>query len=180
MGYGEYQAGRVEADASDTGRLLSFDDVQERLVEAIRVVWRQPDRERAWLTVRAYWPDSMIVGEDGDSDARGGVVGVTSSDVKLRPASLTRREVGDAEEALSWLSAVGADDDRLLIGKVLRQMAAREGSVAWAVLREDRRRWRTADGLRMRYRRSMAAVVKRANKRLEAQEMAENCNRKNV
>ena len=82
MGYAECQAGRVEADASDTGRVLSFEDVQERLVEAIRVVWRQPDRERAWLTVRAYWPDIQRHTAFGDYDDRGG--DGTSSDVKLQ------------------------------------------------------------------------------------------------
>jgi len=153
--------GRMSSDASSDGRLLSFDDVQERLIEAIRVVWRQPDRERAWLTVRAYWPDIRRHTAFGDYDDRGGEG--SSSDVKLRPAALTRREVGEAEEALSWVAAVKRDDDRLLIGVALRHLAARGGQIEWATLRRDRSRWRTADGLRMRYRRAFDAIVKRAN-----------------
>lgn len=160
----------------DDQDILGFEDVEGRLVEAIRVTWRQPDRERAWLTVRAYWPEMRRHTAFGDYDDRGGD-GV-SSDVKLRPAALTRAEVDAASVALGWVAAVKDDDDRLLIGKVLRQMAGRQ-SVDWAGLREDRRRWRSADGLRMRYRRAMAAVVRRANGSFDPQKMADFCNRKN-
>lgn len=152
------------------GGVISFDDVEARLVEAIRVTWRSPDRERAWLTVRAYWPEAPIA-EAGDYDGRGGD-GV-SADVRLRPASLTRREVGDAEEALGWIGAVAREDDRLLIAAVLRHLAARGGRVEWAALRADRPRWRSADGLRMRYQRAFARVVARANRCRDGQKMAE-------
>lgn len=177
MTYEFSSAGRVGFEGSDAGSFMDFEDVQQRLVEAILVTWRQPDRERMWLTVRAYWPEIHRHTAFGDYDDRGGD-GV-SSDVKLRPAALTRAEVDAATVALSWVSAVKVDDDRLLIGKVLRQLAAR-GSVEWAALREDRVRWKSADGLRMRYRRAMRAVVKRANGALDAQKMADFCNRKNV
>lgn len=173
MGYDLANAGRVAAEGSGVGRMMSFEEVQDRLVEAVRVTWRMPDRERAWLTVRAYWPEAMIVGEAGDHDARGGEG--TSSDVRLRPASLTRREVDEAEQALAWVAAVPRDDDRMLIGVVLRHLAAGRGQVEWAALRRDRVRWRSADGLRMRYRRAFAAIVRRANRAMVAQKMAENC-----
>lgn len=178
MGYAGSIGGRVDAEASGVGSVLSFDDVQDRLVEAIRVTWRQPDRERAWLTVRACWPDIQRHTAFGDYDDRGGEG--TSSDVKLRPASLTRAEVGAAEEALAWVAAVKSDDDRLLIGKVLRRLAAGGSSIDWAGLREGRARWKSADGLRMRYRRAMGLIARRANRAVNGQEMADFCNRKNV
>jgi hypothetical protein len=53
-----------------SGALLSFSDVEERLVEAMLVCWRNPDRERGWMRIRSAWPD--VAAEPGDYDARGG------------------------------------------------------------------------------------------------------------
>lgn len=145
MTYGFSSAGRDDPDASDAGRLLSFEEVQERLVEAIRVTWRTPDRERAWLTVRAYWPDIQRHTSLGDYDDRGGE-GV-SSDVKLRPAALTRAEVADAEEALSWLDAVPATD-RKLIGLVIVALASGARQVPWSRLLKATGKAHGVDGLR--------------------------------
>lgn len=160
MGYGEIDSGRVETNASGAGRLLSFDDVQERLVEAIRVTWRQPDRERAWLTVRAYWPDIQRHTAFGDYDDRGGD-GV-SSDVRLRPAALTRLEVADAEEALGWLDAVPVED-RKLIGLAIVALAGGARQVPWSRLLRPMGKARGVDGLRRRYERAIGAVCRRIN-----------------
>lgn len=160
MGYGQIDNGRVGLDASGDGRLLSFDDVQERLVEAIRVVWRQPDRERGWLTVRAYWPDIQRHTAFGDYDERGGD-GV-SSDVKLRPAALTRREVADAEEALGWLDMI-APEDRKLVGLALTALAGGRRQVPWSRLLRPMGKTRGVDGLRRRYERAIGKVCRAVN-----------------
>ncbi len=140
--------------------LLSFAEVEERLVEAIRVTWRAPDRERAWLTVRAYWPDIHRHTALGDYDERGGD-GV-SSDVKLRPAALTRAEVADAEEALGWLDAVPVED-RKLIGLAIVALAGGARQVPWSRLLRPMGKARGVDGLRRRYERALGAVCRRVN-----------------
>ncbi|RSU21216.1 hypothetical protein [Sphingomonas koreensis] len=140
--------------------MLSFDDVQERLVEAIRVLWRQPDRERAWLTVRAYWPDIQRHTALGDYDDRGGEG--SSSDVKLRPAALTRAEVADAEEALAWLDAV-EPDDRKLIGLAISALASGRRAIPWGRLLRPMGKARGVDGLRRRYERALGGVCRRVN-----------------
>jgi hypothetical protein len=138
--------------------ILSFEDVEQRLIEAILVTWRQPDRERMWLTVRAYWPEAPI-GEDGDYGGDG-IDGVSSS--VLRTASLTRREIADAEQAFGWLAAVQHVDDRRLIGKALRQRAMQGGSIEWLPLWD--RSYASVEAMRKRYSRAMQRVVARANR----------------
>lgn len=139
--------------------LLSFDQVEERLVEAIRVTWRAPDRERAWLKVRAYWPDihrHTAFGDYGDT-----VDGV-SSNAQLRTAALTRAEVADAEEALGWLDAVPVED-RKLIGLAIVALAGGARQVPWSRLLRPMGKARGVDGLRRRYERALGAVCRRVN-----------------
>jgi len=138
---------------------LSFAEVEERLVQAMLVYWRAPDRERSWLQVRAYWPDTSA--EAGDYDARGG--DLRSSDVVLRPAALTRAETSAAEQAFGWLDVV-AVHDRKLIGLAIARLALGDSQVPWRKLLAPIGLTRGADGLRMRYGRAMQRVVKRANR----------------
>lgn len=153
--------GRLIRDASAAGS-MSFAEVEARLVEAIRVTWRGGDRERSWLTVRCGWPEIVREATAGDYDARGG--DLASSDVRLRPASLTRAEVAAAEEALGWLGGVDGDDGRL-IGLALRALARGEARVPWRALLAPMGLSIGAYGLSRRYQRAMARVVARANGR---------------
>jgi hypothetical protein len=140
------------------GELLSFGDVEERLVEAMLVCWRNPDRERGWMRIRSAWPD--VAGEPGDYDARGG--DQTSSDVEIRPASLTRLEVAEMEEAFGWLDPIDPVD-RKLIGLVITALAKGTKQVPWMKLRGRMGVTRGADGLRKRYERAVGEVCRRVN-----------------
>lgn len=142
-----------------SGALLSFDDVQERLVKAMLVCWRNPDRERGWQRIRSAWPD--VAAEAGDYDARGAEH--SSSDVAIRPAALTRAEVAEMEEAFGWLDRVPTDD-RKLIGLAITALARGEARVPWRRLLGKMGLERGADGLRKRYGRAMSAVVERVNR----------------
>ncbi|MBM3927381.1 MAG: hypothetical protein FJ335_02835 [Sphingomonadales bacterium] len=143
-----------------TNSILTFDQVEERLIEAMLVCWRSPDRERGWLRVRSLWPEVMRETSAGDYDARGGEG--TSSDVALRPAALTRREVADMEEAFGWLSAVqGAD--RKIIGLAITALARGDKQVPWSRLLRPMGLTRGTDGLRKRYTRAMSRVTQAAN-----------------
>lgn len=137
---------------------LTFDDVQDRLVEAMLTCWRHPDRERGWLRVKAIWPDVMP--EPGDYDARGG--DLVSDGAALRPAALTRRDIAEMEEAFGWVEVVAADD-RKLIGLAVSMLARGRREVAWSKVLRPMGLTRGAGGLRMRYGRAMAAVAARAN-----------------
>ena len=140
------------------GELMSYAEVEERLVAALLVCWRSPDRERGWMRLRSHWPE--ITREAWDYDARGG--DGTSSDVALRPAAQTRAEVAEMEEAFGWLDAV-AGDDRRLIGLVLSRLARGDRQVPWMALRSKMGLRFGADGLRKRYERAMGKVCVAAN-----------------
>jgi hypothetical protein len=164
MGYREPLSGRIEPNGSDGGSLLSFAEVEERLIEAMLTCWRHPDRERAWLRVKALWPD--VQAEPGDHDARGG--DMTSSDVKLRPLSATRRDIGEMEEAFGWVDGA-SPAERKVISMAISARASGNTRVSWLALassdgRPDPALSGSADKLRMMYSRGMAKVMKRANR----------------
>lgn len=139
---------------------LSFDDVQDRLVEAMLTCWRYPDRERGWQTLRCAWPEISRDVWAGDYDARGG--DGTSADVALRPASQTREDIAEMEEAFGWLDAV-APDDRKLIGLAIRELASGKRSVSWSKLKAAMGIARGSDGLRMRYGQAIASICNARN-----------------
>lgn len=143
--------------------MYSFADVEERLVEAMLVMKRLSDREAGWLRVKASWPDIVRDHEAGDYDARG-YLG-TSSDIPLKPAPATRKDIGMMEEAFGWVLAA-KPDDRKLIALAITALARGEKRVPWMQLRKPMGLKLGAHGLRKRYERSMYLVVKAANARL--------------
>lgn len=134
---------------------MTFADVEDRLVEAMLTCWRYPDRERGWQRIRSAWPEISRDVFAGDYDARGG--DGSSSDVAIRPASQTRAEVAEMEEAFGWLDAI-APDDRKLVGLAIIQLARGKREVPWADLLRRMGLDRGADGLRMRYGRALHAI----------------------
>ncbi|WCP71564.1 DUF6362 family protein [Sphingomonas hankookensis] len=155
--------GRVDNDPSAAGSLLSFAEVEARLVEAVRVSWRLPDREAGWQRVRSAWPEIMREAAAGDYDARGG--DLSSSDVKLRTAAATRGEVADMEQAFDWLRAV-EDDDRRLVALAIGCLARGDKQVPWLRLRRPMGLTHGAEGLRKRYTRALGRACRRANQGL--------------
>jgi len=159
MSYHNSKAGSFADDGSMSGS-MSFDDVQDRLVEAMLTCWRYPDRERGWQTLRCAWPEISRDVWAGDYDARGG--DGTSGDVTLRPASQTRAEVAEMEEAFGWLDAV-APDDRKLIGLAIRELARGRREVSWIDMLPRLGLDRGADGLRKRYGRAITSICTARN-----------------
>jgi hypothetical protein len=152
--------GRVDFDPSGAGSLLSFDEIEARLVEAVRVSWRLPDREAGWQRVQSAWPEILRETSAGDYDARGG--DLASSDVKLRTAAATRDEVAGMEQAFDWLRAV-ADDDRRLVALAIGCLARGDKQVPWLRLRRPMGLTHGAEGLRKRYTRALGRACQRAN-----------------
>lgn len=137
---------------------LSFDDVEQRLVEAVRCAWRMPDREGGWLSVRAYWPDIQRI-DPGDQVAG---IGGEMVQVKLRPVPNTRRDIAEMEEAFGWMKHV-ADKDRRVVALAVAALAAGSSQVPWSRLLRPMGLRRGAGGLRMRYGRAITAICKAIN-----------------
>jgi len=161
MSYHSSKAGSFADHGSMSGS-MSFDDVQDRLVEAMLTCWRYADRERGWQTLRCAWPEISRDVWAGDYDARGG--DGTSGDVALRPASQTRAEIAEMEEAFGWLDAV-APDDRKLIGLAIRELARGKREVPWRSLMPKLGIQRGVSGIQMRYSRTITAICNAVNRR---------------
>lgn len=144
----------------EEGRIYSFEDVQERLVQALLVMQRMSDREAGWLRVKACWPDIVRSYEAGDYDARG-YLG-NSSDIPLRPLPAARREIAEMEEAFAWVLAA-KEGDRRLIALAIGALARGHKQVPWMRLLKPMGLKLGSHGLRKRYDRAMHLVVKAAN-----------------
>lgn len=140
--------------------MMSFDDVEQRLVDALLVMKRLGDREAGWLRVKASWPDIVREREAGDYDAHG-YLG-KSSDIVIKPLPATRRDIAEMEQAFAWVLAA-KPDDRKLIALAIGALARGEKRVPWRRMLKPMGMTRGADGLRMRYQRGMRPVVKAAN-----------------
>lgn len=142
--------------------VLSFDEVEAALMDALEYLARMPDKERGWLSaasrssmppvIRATW-----LGDYGDTDA------------VPRGAGLSRAQVEHVEQ---WVTGERAlvlavpAAHRRLVGLVLRHKRENEGGgFAWSdVWRVFGDRSVTSDALRKRYERSICMVARAANR----------------
>ena len=127
----------------------TFDMVQERLVEAVIMLWRLPDREKGWLRgVAKDGPWDQIMPEcPDDADA----------DVRQSMPGLTQVEIAEMEEALAWMAHV-PDRDRRLVGLAIVQLARGGREISWRRLLGPMGLTLGTDGLRMRYGRAINAI----------------------
>ncbi|QIG79979.1 hypothetical protein [Stakelama tenebrarum] len=143
--------------------LLSYDEVQERLVEAWGFLMRMPDRERGWLrsgvssiyrefrlSEAEAWRLYQIDSDDYHGDAR----------PKLPPLSSV--EVDRMEEALAWVSAYAPRRDCGLIGVVLAQLQ-RSARPSWEEAADKIGGDAAPAALSRRYERAMGAVCRGVN-----------------
>lgn len=142
------------------GREWTFDDVQDRLVEAMLTCWRGGDRERGWLRGGADGPWHMVLPDaayDGGRDAA-----EQRADAAIRPAALTRRDVDEMEEAFGWVEALEAGQRRL-VSAAVAQLARGQRQVSWVRVARSFGLDRGTDGLRMRYGRAIFSIAARLN-----------------
>lgn len=139
---------------------MNFNAVEDRLVEAMRVLARSSDREWGWLNpgtlamFRQYRPEN-------------GTVEVKA----LVRAELTRLEVTRAEEALGWIAeAVEPGLTRQIMGAALMQLALGDRArVEWPAVRGrlgEAGKAATTDQLRMRYNRAITDIAISQNARI--------------
>ncbi len=141
-------------EQSDQYRLLSFDEVEDRLVDALHKLWRMEGgrwpfaSDGPWHLIRKEW---------WDWDAR--------DEKPIRKLPLSRAEMAHMQEALMWLTWVRERDRRLVV-LVVRKLAGGAKRPPWLELLEPMGLKLGADGLRRRYERALAKVVRRINARV--------------
>jgi len=140
----------------------TFAGVEERLVEAMLMLWRLPDRERGWLRagVSSIW--SNYHETFGMTPAELAEWRKTNEDVPPAPPGLTRQEVGEMEEALEWVQWV-PERDRKLVGLAIGVLAKGQREVSWRHLLSPMGLTLGADGLRMRYGRAIGGIAAALN-----------------
>lgn len=148
----------MREDGRDNGA-ITFDLVQERLVEAWGFLRRMPDREGAWLKdVRAsavygrgqlsrqeLWALYKVDSDDYDREQRPKLPGLRSV------------EVDRMEEALGWVGHVDARD-RKLLGVVLAQLQGERSRPSWTGAARAIGWGGHPDALAKRYSRAVTAI----------------------
>lgn len=137
----------------------TFEMVQDRLVEAMITCWRDVDRERGWLRLRAMWPEISRT-DPGDHDARGALE--AGEQAAIRPASLTRLDVEEMTEAFRWVERLDPVDRRI-VALAVAQLARGQRQVRWSRMLALVGMTRGADGLRVRYGRAIASIAAALN-----------------
>lgn len=141
----------------------TFDDVEQRLIEAWGFLRRMPDRESGWMrpAVMSIWKlvtlterEAWLLYETKSDDYH--------RDALPRPPGLRASEVDRMEEALEWMRFV-PERDRRLVGLAIERLERGETQVPWRKLLVLLGVRRGADGLRMRYSRAITAIANALN-----------------
>lgn len=135
--------------------LWTFEAVEERLVAALIVARRVPDREASWLRVKACWPDIVRATWLGDYGGEG-VDGV--SEARVRPVPLGRADIAAMTEAERWLGRYLDERDRVLVGLALGWMAAGR-RVGWKRIGRIMGEAVTPPALKRRYTMAIARIA---------------------
>jgi hypothetical protein len=166
MTYGCSNAGRLHEDPSDAGRVefWAFRDVEDRLVEAMTLWRRSPDREHGWLHVKAFWPE---VRRFGWTTAVGGEFDHPEQEPQTRAPRLTRLQVQQMNDAADWLLLV-PERDRRLVALAVARLASGAKQVPWGELKPALGVQFGAHGLRKRYSRAITGIANALNARNSA------------
>jgi hypothetical protein len=159
-----YENGRVQTDASTGGRVpvWTYDDVEQRMVEAMQHWWRSHDPEArfslggrissAW---RQYFPTRLDL-------AIWGMLADAPEAEAPKALPLSRADMQRMTEASDWLAHVPEDDRRLVV-LALTKLAAGHKRVPWSKLLRPLGHQHGADRLRMRYSRALTKVCQALN-----------------
>lgn len=162
--------------------MLSWKEVEEQLVAAVKLSWRLPSGSRSAFATDGpwLWLTQVARASAGVSDRPGAaeweawrqeIEAQQLRDLRnnTRTVPLTAREVDWMESRLAWLLLV-PESDRKLVWVALVEIAAARGRISWRRIRaklEENRRWRevsvSSRGLGQRYSRAIATVTKAVN-----------------
>lgn len=139
-----------------------FVDVEQRLIEAMSVVVRSPDRERKWLGASGSSIWRMVQDEELQAD-----------DKPIVTRAFTRQQQALSSEAMGWVAAwVPSGPTRRVLGIALVAQVLDDGERPdwpwiWARMGGKAGGW-TTEGLRKRYSRAITAIAKALNARRSA------------
>jgi hypothetical protein len=175
------EAGSVEGSTSiphsgrvtDQGEFWTFDAVQERLVEAMRLWWRSPGGGQWPFAGDAPWHLMTRKTRIEAGEFKGGrelQLRMQAEDAEEaqrwagrdRTGPLSRDDVAIRDEATEWLTWV-ADDSRKVVVAVLVQRAAGRDSIDWAKVKRAIGAEIGNKGVYRRYTRAISAIAKRLN-----------------
>lgn len=143
----------VSSPNGSSGACWTFDLVEACLVEAMRLWWRSPDRERGWHLIRSCWPEIRQ-----DSAEEAAIAALHAEEAKLRPLPLTRDQLAERDAISEWLALV-PERDRRIVGLALGQLAAGRKAVSWTRIRRRLSAEIGTRGLGQRYRRAIAGIA---------------------
>lgn len=148
----------------------TFDLVEERLIDAMLLWRRAPDRERSWMAVRSLWPDIRRPGsEEHWWDPIDREFNLKPEDrPPPRPLPLTRAEVAEMNRVGEWLGLVPEQDRKVVVLAVLA-LASGRTRVPWSRLLRPLGMKRGAGAIEQAYRRSIGTIAFRLNGRSEAE-----------
>lgn len=162
MSYGSGEGGGIDPDGSIAGSIgeapafWTWDQVEERLIEAVSCWRRMPDRERGWQRVCARWPELKHFGEHVNV---AGEFSEREADPKPRRPSLTRGEIAAMEEATEWLTWIAGEAQRRTLVAGLVDRAKGNKQVGWTALRERLGMPETPAALEWRYARAVRFIA---------------------
>lgn len=149
---------------------LSWSDVQEELVEAVRMLWRMPGGGRwpfagdgPWhlITRAARAGSAMDVWRQEQDEV------IRDRSRPLSAVPLTAEEVTWMEGRLAWLETVG-ERDRKLVVLVLRQLAAGAQRIDWGRVKRKLGAEIGNKGVYRRYSRAIEGIAVTLNRRMES------------
>jgi hypothetical protein len=172
LAQGEQLDGSTSLPQDGRNEFWTFDAVQERLIEAMRLWWRSPGGGRWPFAGDAPWHlmTRRTRIEAGDFKGRELQLREQADDAEEakrwegrdRKGPLSRDEVALRDEATEWLLWVPERDRRLVI-IALTQLAAGHANPSWMKIKTMVGVEFGADGLRKRYSRAVSGVAQRLN-----------------
>lgn len=144
--------------------LVTFRDVQDRLVEALDVLGRLPDpsRHASWQRVSAsgFWQQVTI---DAETARQNYTIDEFDQDAEpIRTRGASRREVDRMEEALDWALLV-SERDRKLVGLAIGTLVRGKARVPWGFVANKMGWGGHPDALRKRYGAALRAIAMSVN-----------------
>lgn len=152
MRYDSESAGSIVGEASTAGSVLSFADIEGRLIEAMQLCWQSEGGNWPYASDGPWHLVTReLYGPDVDKDA------------PLRKLPLTRAQVARRDEAIGWL-ALAPEADRRLIVLAVAERAKGAAQVPWRKLLRKMGLPLGAGGLSWRYSKAMGVMVQRVNR----------------
>lgn len=138
----------------------AWQDVEDRLVEAMGHWWRSHDRDARFSLggrISSIWRQAWT-----DRETMALIEQVDLPREALKPLPLSRADMARMQEASEWLRFVPEADRRLVV-LALTKKAAGHSRIPWMNLKRALRVRFGADGLRKRYSRGIATIANSLN-----------------